>query len=79
MTRLCSQSGVGRREICVWLAACAARVEEVTDYGSGRRPHRELPPITWDARQGVGWHAHIGRYEDGREFGAVLQILPLGG
>jgi hypothetical protein len=30
-------------------------------------------------QQGGGWHAHIGRYEDGREFGAVLHILPLGG
>jgi alpha-L-fucosidase 2 len=62
--------------------ACRLRphgVEDVTDYGSGRKPHRELPPITWDARQGAGWHAHIGRYEDGREFGAVLQILTLGG
>ncbi|HEX8552099.1 MAG TPA: hypothetical protein VF681_11170 [Abditibacteriaceae bacterium] len=51
----------------------------MTDYGSGRKPHRELPPLTWDARQGAGWHAHIGRYEDGREFGAVLQAVPLGG
>jgi alpha-L-fucosidase 2 len=62
--------------------ACRLRphqTEDVTDYGSGRRPHRKLPPITWDARQGMGWHAHIGRYEDGREFGAVLQIVPLGG
>jgi alpha-L-fucosidase 2 len=55
------------------------RTEEVTDYGSGRRPQPETPPITWDARQGDGWHAHIGRYEDGREFGAVLQSVPLGG
>jgi hypothetical protein len=38
-----------------------------------------MPPITWDARQGSGWHAHIGRYEDGREFGAVLKSVPLGG
>ncbi len=62
--------------------ACRLRphgVEDVTDYGSGRKPHRELPPITWDARQGTGWHAHMGRYEDGREFGAVLQSMPLGG
>jgi len=54
-------------------------VEDVTDYGSGRKPHRPLPPIAWSHRQGGGWHAHIGRYEDGREFGAVLQIRPLGG
>jgi alpha-L-fucosidase 2 len=62
--------------------ACRLRphgVEEVTDCGSGRRPQPQTPPITWDARQGNGWHAHIGRYEDGREFGAVLQSLPLGG
>jgi alpha-L-fucosidase 2 len=55
------------------------RVEGVTDYGSGRTPHWPLPPIDWSSQQGTGWHAHIGRYEDGREFGAVLQILPLGG
>jgi alpha-L-fucosidase 2 len=62
--------------------ACRLRphaVEGVTDYGSGRFPHRELPPITWSARQGPGWHAHIGRYEDGREFGAVLQSVAVGG
>jgi hypothetical protein len=62
--------------------ACRLRphaVEEVTDYGSGRRPHRDLPPITWEAREGDGWHAHIGRYEDGREFGAVLRSVPVGG
>jgi alpha-L-fucosidase 2 len=41
------------------------RTEEVTDYGSGRRPQPETPPIIWEARQGSGWHAHIGRYEDG--------------
>jgi alpha-L-fucosidase 2 len=55
------------------------RTEGVTDYGSGRRPRPETPPILWDARKGSGWHAHIGRYEDGREFGAVLQSIPLGG
>ncbi|HEX8833749.1 MAG TPA: glycoside hydrolase N-terminal domain-containing protein, partial [Abditibacteriaceae bacterium] len=55
------------------------RVEQVTDYGSGRTPHLVIPPITWDARQGDGWHAHIGRYEDGREFGAVLKNMPVGG
>jgi hypothetical protein len=55
------------------------RVEGVTDYGSGRRPQPETPPITWDSRQGEGWHAHIGRYEDGREFGAVLKSVSLGG
>lgn len=54
-------------------------VEEVTDYGSGRRPQRAAPPIRWSATQGAGWSAHSGRYEDGREFGAVLQILPLDG
>jgi alpha-L-fucosidase 2 len=62
--------------------ACRLRphaVEDVTDYGSGRKPHRELPPIAWDAQQGNGWHAHIGRYEDGREFGAVLRSVAVGG
>jgi alpha-L-fucosidase 2 len=55
------------------------RTEEVTDYGSGRRPQPETPPIIWEARQGSGWHAHIGRYEDGTEFGAVLKSVSLGG
>ncbi|HEY0007326.1 MAG TPA: hypothetical protein VGB55_01265, partial [Tepidisphaeraceae bacterium] len=62
--------------------ACRLRphgVEDVTDYGSGRKPQPQTPPIAWDAREGTGWHAHIGRYEDGREFGAVLQALPIGG
>ncbi len=62
--------------------ACRLRphgVEGVTDYGSGRIPHRETPPLTWDARQGNDWHAHIGRYADGREFGAVLKSVPVGG
>ena len=28
----------------------------------------------------TGWHAHVGRYADGREFGAVLRIMvPLNG
>jgi alpha-L-fucosidase 2 len=61
--------------------ACRLRphaVEGVTDYGSGRVPHCELPPITWSAQQGPGWHAHIGRYEDGPEFGAVLINVPVG-
>ncbi|HEX8552105.1 MAG TPA: glycoside hydrolase N-terminal domain-containing protein [Abditibacteriaceae bacterium] len=62
--------------------ACRLRphgVEEVTDCGSGRRPDPQNPPITWDTRHGNGWHAHIGLYEDGREFGAVLKSVPVGG
>jgi alpha-L-fucosidase 2 len=54
-------------------------VEGVTCFGSGRTPHWPKPPIAWSAEQGPDWHAHIGRYEDGREFGAVLQIVALGG
>jgi alpha-L-fucosidase 2 len=62
--------------------ACRLRphgVEQVTDMGSGRSPRPQNPPIEWEAREGDGWHAHIGRYEDGREFGAVLRSVPLGG
>jgi alpha-L-fucosidase 2 len=62
--------------------ACRLRphgVEEVTDCGSGRRPKPQSTPIQWDARQGADWHAHIGRYEDGREFGAVLKTVAIGG
>ncbi len=55
------------------------RIETVTDFGSGRVPHWPKPPIDWRSEQGAGWHAHIGSYKDGREFGAVLQIIPLGG
>ena len=55
------------------------RVEGVTDFGSGRTPHWPQPPISWRAEPCADGHAHIGRYEDGREFGAVLRILALGG
>ena len=55
------------------------RVEGVTDMGSGRAPVWPKAPIAWSARHGAGWHAHVGRYGDGREFGAVLLTIAGGG
>jgi alpha-L-fucosidase 2 len=54
------------------------RTETVTDYGSGRRPQPETPPITMGRTPGSWLARSYRRYEDGRN-SRVLQSMPLGG